>query len=238
MTADGRADREPGPIGRAQAGPPIRPPATTSAITLARTHDTLARCGCGQLVHLSPAPSAADLHSMYVDQYQFGASTDPLRALRIVRCLVQSPDRIAAARPLRILGGRRQAPRKVTVGRDAAIAAHLAQDDSRRKRVAAPGNARSAAGGASGAGRWPSLRRPPSRGASAVARSRLRVLPGIEQADSLRINSLVCRPARSLGALAASGRTRRRRPGAASICPSVAKCCKLQAITIKAPFLL
>ena len=80
------------------------------AIALSRGHYTLTRCGCGRLLYLSPAPTPADLHAMYVDQNQFGDEyTEPERVRRIVAYMSESLARIAVARswpierPLRVL---------------------------------------------------------------------------------------------------------------------------------------
>jgi SAM-dependent methyltransferase len=98
------------PIGCRETGVAIGSLATTMAIPLSRSDYTLTRCGCGQLLYLSPAPTAADLQAMYVDQNQFGDEyTDPDRANRIIGYMTHSLDQIAAVRawpverPLRVL---------------------------------------------------------------------------------------------------------------------------------------
>ena len=60
------------PLGCPEAGSAIGELATTMAIALSRSRYTLARCGCGQLLYLSPPPSPSDLHAMYVANNQFG----------------------------------------------------------------------------------------------------------------------------------------------------------------------
>jgi 2-polyprenyl-3-methyl-5-hydroxy-6-metoxy-1,4-benzoquinol methylase len=69
------------------------------AIALSRSRYTLARCGCGQLLYLSPPPSPSDLHAMYVANNQFGDEyTDPRRAASIVDYMTDALERIAATR--------------------------------------------------------------------------------------------------------------------------------------------
>ena len=69
------------------------------AIALSRNRYTLARCGCGQLLYLSPPPSPSDLHAMYVEHEQFGDEyTDAKRAASIVDYMTDALERIAAMR--------------------------------------------------------------------------------------------------------------------------------------------
>ena len=87
------------PLGCAEAGAAIGELATTMAMTLSRSRYTLARCGCGQLLYLSPPPSPSDLHAMYVEHNQFGDEyTDPRRAASIVGYMTDALERIAATR--------------------------------------------------------------------------------------------------------------------------------------------
>ena len=73
------------PLGCREVGAAIGELATTMAMALSRNRYTLARCGCGQLLYLSPAPSPSDLRAMYVEHNQFGDEyTDPRRAASIV----------------------------------------------------------------------------------------------------------------------------------------------------------
>src|SRR5690348_10810778 len=75
---EGDAAVRPCPLGCPEVGTAIGSLATTMAISLSRSHYTLTRCGCGRLLYLSPAPTASDLHAMYVDERQFGVEyTDP-----------------------------------------------------------------------------------------------------------------------------------------------------------------
>ena len=87
------------PLGCREVGAAIGELATTMAMALSRNRYTLARCGCGQLLYLSPAPSPSDLRAMYVEHNQFGDEyTDPRRAASIVGYMTDALDRIAATR--------------------------------------------------------------------------------------------------------------------------------------------
>jgi SAM-dependent methyltransferase len=90
------------PLGCPEAGAAIGELATTMTIALSRSRYTLARCGCGQLLYLSPPPSPSDLHAMYVANNQFGDEyTDPRRAASIVDYMTDALERIAATRKWR-----------------------------------------------------------------------------------------------------------------------------------------
>ena len=98
------------PLGCAEPGVPLGALRTTMTVALSRSDYTLARCGCGKLLYLSPAPTAADLRAMYVDANQFGEEyTDAARTRSIVGYMSEALARIAAsrewpaARPLRVL---------------------------------------------------------------------------------------------------------------------------------------
>lgn len=68
----------------------------TVGFALSRERYTLTRCGCGQLLYLSPAPSSEDLRAMYVDHAQFGDEyTDPKRVDAILTYIGQCFDRLA-----------------------------------------------------------------------------------------------------------------------------------------------
>ena len=87
------------PLGCPEVGAAIGELATTMAIALSRSRYTLTRCGCGQLLYLSPPPSPSDLHAMYVAHDQFGDEyTDPRRAASIVDYMTDALERIAATR--------------------------------------------------------------------------------------------------------------------------------------------
>ena len=87
------------PLGCAEAGAAIGELATTMAMTLSRPKYTLARCGCGQLLYLSPPPSPSDLNAMYVQHNQFGDEyTDPKRAASILGYMTDALERIAVTR--------------------------------------------------------------------------------------------------------------------------------------------
>lgn len=110
-TAEDGVERvRPCPLGCAEPGVSLGDLPATMAVPLSRRHYTLARCGCGRLLYLSPAPTADDLRAMYVDANQFGDEyTDPARARSIVGYMSEALARIAAsrewpsARPLRVL---------------------------------------------------------------------------------------------------------------------------------------
>jgi len=107
---DGFDRVRPCPLGCPEPGMSLGELPATMAVPLSRSHYTLARCGCGKLLYLSPAPAVADLRAMYVDANQFGDEyTDPARARSIVGYMSEALARIAAsrewsaARPLRVL---------------------------------------------------------------------------------------------------------------------------------------
>ena len=98
------------PLGCGRPGHALGELPKTSTAPLSRTHYTLTRCGCGALLYLSPAPSTADLTTMYVDQGQFGSEyTDEARVRAILGYMgeaLRALERHAGGaphRPLRVL---------------------------------------------------------------------------------------------------------------------------------------
>jgi SAM-dependent methyltransferase len=86
------------PLGCAESGSALGELDKTAGFALSRERYTLALCGCGKLVYLSPAPSDADLRAMYVDHGQFGEEyTDASRVKAILDYIGQCFDRLAKA---------------------------------------------------------------------------------------------------------------------------------------------
>ena len=98
------------PAGCGRGGNALGELEATCAARLSRTRYSLVRCGCGGLMYLSPAPTSADLKTMYVDEAQFGSEyTDRERVRAILAyvgsaldALTRAIDRPANA-PLRVL---------------------------------------------------------------------------------------------------------------------------------------
>lgn len=96
--ADGAAVR-PCPLGCAEAGTALGSLPNTVGYAFSRESYELARCGCGKLLYLSPAPSDADLRTLYVENAQFGEEyTDEKRVEAIVSYVGGCFDRLASAR--------------------------------------------------------------------------------------------------------------------------------------------
>lgn len=75
----------PCPLGCRETGKALGELGKTSHANLSRARYTLVRCGCGALLYLSPAPSASDLRTMYVEEQQFGTEyTDEARVRAIL----------------------------------------------------------------------------------------------------------------------------------------------------------
>ncbi|HEX7560178.1 MAG TPA: class I SAM-dependent methyltransferase [Usitatibacter sp.] len=96
------------PLGCAEPGSALGELDKTAGFALSRERYTLALCGCGKLVYLSPAPSEADLRAMYVDHGQFGEEyTDAARVKAILDYIGQCFDRLSKAggwaAPVRVL---------------------------------------------------------------------------------------------------------------------------------------
>lgn len=71
----------------------------TIGVALSQLQYDLARCTCGKLLYLSPAPTDGDLHAIYVDNTQYGAEyTDPERVRLILEYMGSCFDRMAARR--------------------------------------------------------------------------------------------------------------------------------------------
>lgn len=87
------------PVGCAEAGSSLGELPNTGGYRLSRDSYTLVRCGCGQLLYLSPAPSDEDLRTLYVDNKQFDdVYTSPERVAAILEYTGSCFDRLARAR--------------------------------------------------------------------------------------------------------------------------------------------
>lgn len=98
------------PIGCRARGQPIGELPVTTSAALSRTHYTLVQCGCRKLLYLSPAPTATDITTMYVNEGQFGSDyTDEARVRAILGYMDDSLERLEhrigkqPRQPLRVL---------------------------------------------------------------------------------------------------------------------------------------
>jgi 2-polyprenyl-3-methyl-5-hydroxy-6-metoxy-1,4-benzoquinol methylase len=99
------------PLGCGKPGRALGELEKTVSFALSRDRYTLAQCGCGDLVYLSPPPNGADLRAMYVENIQFEGFADAgeVRIGDTLGYVGQCFDRLVAARmrvpgrPIRVL---------------------------------------------------------------------------------------------------------------------------------------
>jgi 2-polyprenyl-3-methyl-5-hydroxy-6-metoxy-1,4-benzoquinol methylase len=73
------------PAGCGRSGRSLGELPVTSGAVLSRDRYSLVQCDCGAMLYLSPAPTASDLATMYIDEKQFGGEyTDPERVEAIL----------------------------------------------------------------------------------------------------------------------------------------------------------
>jgi SAM-dependent methyltransferase len=84
------------PAGCGRAGRSLGELPVTVRAVLSRDRYSLVQCACGAMLYLSPAPTASDLTTMYVDEKQFGGEyTDPARVEAILGYVGSALDALA-----------------------------------------------------------------------------------------------------------------------------------------------